>query len=143
MAPFGGAEDDGVHRRRGQARPRGARQADGQTPGGAPARSPGPVRRPSPAAGAADVRRHGRGGRRRRRRPRGAPRSEPEVIVLDASALVALQDRRDRCYEAALETVRDEPGPFIVPLGALPEADALLAARSTGAMSHLLASVAD
>jgi predicted nucleic acid-binding protein len=65
------------------------------------------------------------------------------VIVLDASALVALQDRRDRWYEVALETVRDEPGPFIVPLVALPEADALLAARSTGAMSHLLASVAD
>jgi hypothetical protein len=65
------------------------------------------------------------------------------MIVLDASSLVALQDRRDRWYEAALEAVTDEPGPFIVPLVALPEADSLLAARSAGAMIHILASIAD
>jgi predicted nucleic acid-binding protein len=65
------------------------------------------------------------------------------MIVLDASALVALQDRRDRWYDAALAAVTDEPGPFIVPLVALPEADALLAARSAGAMAHILASIAD
>ena len=65
------------------------------------------------------------------------------MIVLDASALVALQDRRDRWYDAALEAVTDEPGPFIVPLVALPEADSLLAARSAGAMTHILASIAD
>ena len=65
------------------------------------------------------------------------------MIVLDASALVALQDRRDRWYDAALEAVTDEPGPFIVSLVVLPEADALLAARSAGAMTHILASIAD
>ena len=65
------------------------------------------------------------------------------MIVLDASALVALQDRRDRWYDAALKAVTDEPGPFIVPLVALPEADSLLAARSAGAMTHILASIAD
>jgi predicted nucleic acid-binding protein len=65
------------------------------------------------------------------------------MIVLDASALVALQDRRDRWYDSALEAVTDEPGPFIVSLVALPEADSLLAARSAGAMTHILASIAD
>ena len=41
------------------------------------------------------------------------------MIVLDASAVVALQDRRDACYAAALEAVRDETGPFVVPLAIL------------------------
>jgi uncharacterized protein len=65
------------------------------------------------------------------------------VIVLDTSAVVALQDRRDACYPAALESVRDEPGPFVVPLAILAEVDAVLAARSVGAMAHVLGSAID
>ena len=47
------------------------------------------------------------------------------MIVLDASAVVALQDRRDACYAAALEAVRDETGPFVVPLAILAEMTAV------------------
>jgi len=65
------------------------------------------------------------------------------MIVLDTSAMVALQDRRDRWYPEALEAVRDEPGPFVVPLAILTEVDGVLGARSVGAMAHVLASVLD
>jgi len=65
------------------------------------------------------------------------------MIVLDTSAVVALQDRRDSCYPAALEALRDEPGPFVVPLAILAEVDGMLSARSVGAMSHVLGSVLD
>jgi predicted nucleic acid-binding protein len=65
------------------------------------------------------------------------------MIVLDTSAVVALQDRRDRWYPAALEAVRDEPGPFVVPLAILAEVDAVLRGRSVGAIAHVLGSVQD
>jgi uncharacterized protein len=65
------------------------------------------------------------------------------VIVLDTSAVVALQDRRDACYPSALDAVRDEPGPFVVPLAILADVDAILATRSAGAMAHVLGSVLD
>jgi predicted nucleic acid-binding protein len=65
------------------------------------------------------------------------------MIVLDASGVVALLDRRDRCYDAALAAVKHEPGPFVVPMAVLADVDALLAARGSAAMPHLLASVAD
>jgi predicted nucleic acid-binding protein len=65
------------------------------------------------------------------------------VIVLDTTAVVALQDRRDSRYQAALDAIRDEPGPFVVPLAILAEVDAVLAGRTQGAMQHVLASVTD
>jgi predicted nucleic acid-binding protein len=65
------------------------------------------------------------------------------MIVLDTTAVVALQDRRDRWYAAALEAVTDEPGPFIVPIAVLAEVDAVLAGRSAGAMTHVLGSALD
>jgi uncharacterized protein len=65
------------------------------------------------------------------------------MMVLDTTAVVALQDRRDRWYAPALEAVTDEPGPFIVPIVVLAEVDAVLAARSPGAMTHVLGSVLD
>jgi len=65
------------------------------------------------------------------------------MIVLDTSAIVALQDRRDRWYPEALKAVREEPGPFIVPLAILAEVDAVLSGRSAGAMTHVLGSVLD
>jgi predicted nucleic acid-binding protein len=65
------------------------------------------------------------------------------MIVLDSTAVVALQDRRDRWYPVALEAVRDEPGPFVVPLAVIPEVDAVLADRSAGAMAHVLGAVLD
>ena len=65
------------------------------------------------------------------------------MIVLDASAVVALQDRRDACYAAALEAVRDEAGPFVMPLAILAEIDTILSGRSVGAIAHVLGSVLD
>ena len=65
------------------------------------------------------------------------------MLVLDTTAVVALQDRRDRMYQQALETIRGEPGPFIVPVGILAEVDAVLAARAPGATTHLLGSLID
>jgi uncharacterized protein len=65
------------------------------------------------------------------------------VIVLDSTAVVALQDRRDRWYPAALQAVTDEPGPFVVPLAVLAEVDAVLAGRSTAAMGQVIGSVLD
>lgn len=65
------------------------------------------------------------------------------MIVLDTSGVVALQDRRDERYPAALEAVREEPGPFVVPLGVLAEVDAVLSARSPGAMAQVLGSLLD
>lgn len=65
------------------------------------------------------------------------------MIVLDTSAVVALQDRRDARYGEALEAVRDEPGPFILPVGILAEVDGVLAGRSPGAMSQVLGSLVD
>lgn len=65
------------------------------------------------------------------------------MIVLDSSAVVALQDRRDARYPDALEAVRDEPGPFILPVAILAEVDAVLAGRSAGAMSQVLGSLVD
>jgi predicted nucleic acid-binding protein len=65
------------------------------------------------------------------------------VIVLDTSAVVALQDRRDARYPDALDAVREETGPFVVPLAILADVDAVLAARSVGAMAHVLGSAID
>jgi len=65
------------------------------------------------------------------------------VIVLDTTAVVALQDRRDAHYEAALGAARDEPGPFVIPLAILAEVDAVLSGRSLGATAHVLASLLD
>jgi predicted nucleic acid-binding protein len=65
------------------------------------------------------------------------------VIVLDTSGVVALQDRRDARYAEALEAMREEPGPFVLPLGILAEIDAVLSARSAGAMTQVLGSLLD
>ena len=65
------------------------------------------------------------------------------MIVLDTSAVVALQDRRDTCYADALEAVREDPGPFVVPFAILTEVDAIVAPRSAGAMAHVLGSILD
>ena len=65
------------------------------------------------------------------------------MIVLDTSGVVALQDRRDTMYARALDAVREEPGPFILPLGILAEVDHVLRARQPGAMSQVLGSLID
>lgn len=65
------------------------------------------------------------------------------MLVFDTSAVVALQDRRDERYAAALEALRDEPGPFVLPFGILAEVDAVLTARSAGAMTQVLGSLLD
>ena len=65
------------------------------------------------------------------------------MLVLDTSAVVALQDRRDRMYERALAAIQQEPGPFIVPLGIVAEVDRVLMNRAPGATSHLLGSLID
>jgi predicted nucleic acid-binding protein len=65
------------------------------------------------------------------------------MIVLDTSGVVALQDRRDARYADALEAMRDESGPFVLPLGILAEVDAVLSARSAGAMTQVLGSLLD
>ncbi len=65
------------------------------------------------------------------------------MLVLDTSAVVALQDRRDRMYERALAAIQHEPGPFIVPVGIVAEVDRVLTNRAPGATSHLLGSLID
>ena len=65
------------------------------------------------------------------------------MLVLDATAVVALQDRRDRTYERALATLQSEPGPFIVPLAVLGDVDRVLSARSAGATVQVLGSLID
>jgi predicted nucleic acid-binding protein len=65
------------------------------------------------------------------------------VLILDTSAIVALQDRRDRMYPAALTAIQAEPGPFIVPIGIVAEVDHMLTSRAPGATSHLLGSFID
>jgi len=65
------------------------------------------------------------------------------VLVFDTSAVVALQDRRDRMYAAALDVLQHEPGPYILPAGILAEVDSLLTTRSPGAMDQLLGSLID
>jgi uncharacterized protein len=65
------------------------------------------------------------------------------MLILDSSAIVALQDRRDRMYPDALAVIQVEPGPFILPVGILAEVDSVLTGRAPGATSHLLASLVD
>jgi predicted nucleic acid-binding protein len=65
------------------------------------------------------------------------------MLVLDTSAVVALQDRRDRMYPQALAAIQKEPGPFIVPVGIVAEVDRVLATRAPGATTHLLGSLID
>jgi predicted nucleic acid-binding protein len=65
------------------------------------------------------------------------------VLVLDTSAIVALQDRRDRIYPDALAAIQGEPGPFVVPISILAEVDRVLTGRSPGATAHLLGSIVD
>ena len=65
------------------------------------------------------------------------------MLVLDTSAIVALQDRRDRMYPGALAAIQGEPGPLVVPIGILAEVDDMLAGRSPGAITHLLGSIID
>ena len=65
------------------------------------------------------------------------------MLVLDTSAVVALQDRRDRMYPRALAAIQGEPGPFIVPVGIVAEVDRVLTTRAPGATTHLLGSLID
>ena len=65
------------------------------------------------------------------------------MLVFDTSAVVALQDRRDRMYGAALAALQREPGPYVLPAGILAEVDHVLTTRSPGAMDQLLASLID
>lgn len=65
------------------------------------------------------------------------------MLVLDSSAIVALQDRRDLLYPRALAAIQVEPGPFVVPIGILAEVDRILTGRSPGATTHLLGSIID
>jgi predicted nucleic acid-binding protein len=65
------------------------------------------------------------------------------VLTFDTSAIVALQDRRDRMYGAALAAIQLEPGPFILPVGILAEVDYMLTSRAPGATVHLLGSLID
>jgi predicted nucleic acid-binding protein len=65
------------------------------------------------------------------------------MLVLDTSAVVALQDRRDQMYPAALAAIQEDPGPFILPVGILSEVDTLLSGRAPGATLHLLGSLID
>jgi uncharacterized protein len=65
------------------------------------------------------------------------------VLVFDTSAVVALQDRRDRMYDAALAALQREPGPYVLPAGILAEVDHMLTTRSPGAMDQLLGSLID
>lgn len=43
------------------------------------------------------------------------------MITLDTSALYALLNRRDRGHAAAVETLNDDPGPYLVPVATLGE----------------------
>ncbi|MEP6759117.1 MAG: PIN domain-containing protein [Actinomycetota bacterium] len=63
--------------------------------------------------------------------------------MFDTSAVVALQDRRDRMYDAALAAVQQEPGPYVLPAGILAEVGDILTTRSPGAMDQLLGSLID
>ena len=65
------------------------------------------------------------------------------MLVFDTSAVVALQDRRDRMYDAALAALQGEPGPYVLPAGILAEVDHILTTRSPGAMDQLLGSLID
>lgn len=65
------------------------------------------------------------------------------MLVFDTSAVVALQDRRDRMYGAALAALQEEPGPYVLPAGILAEVDYMLTTRSPGAMDQLLGSLID
>lgn len=51
------------------------------------------------------------------------------MITLDTSALFALLDRRDPDHDAAVTSLRSDPGPFVVPVGILAEVAYLVEGR--------------
>jgi predicted nucleic acid-binding protein len=60
------------------------------------------------------------------------------VIVLDTSAIVALEDERDRFHGAAVAALRELREHLVVPTGILAEVDHMLATRSPDAMRRVL-----
>jgi len=51
------------------------------------------------------------------------------VITLDTSALFALLNRRDPAHRAAVQTLEDDPGPYLVPAATLGETAFLVEER--------------
>lgn len=66
------------------------------------------------------------------------------MIVLDTSAVLGLEDRRDRRHPAAVAALDDEAGPAILPVGVLAEVDHMVGIRmGAGAMDRVLAGIID
>jgi predicted nucleic acid-binding protein len=62
------------------------------------------------------------------------------VITLDTSALYALLNRRDRAHTAAVQALKDDPGPYLVPAATLGEIAFLVEERlGIGVLDLLLA----
>jgi predicted nucleic acid-binding protein len=65
------------------------------------------------------------------------------MIVLDTSAIVALEDQRDRFHDEAVDALRELREPLVVPTGILAEVDHMLATRSPDGMLRVLDSFID
>lgn len=64
-------------------------------------------------------------------RPKSTPGSNESgiVITLDTSGMFALLDRRERNHQAAKDALLADPGPYLVPAGALCELGYMVKAR--------------
>ncbi len=65
------------------------------------------------------------------------------MIVPDTSAIVALEDERDRFHASAVETLRELRDHLVVPTGILAEVDHMLATRSPQGMLRVLDALID